>query len=232
MLSIVILAAGKGIRMNDTNIPKVCRKVGDKTMIEMVVSTASRLSPVNICIVVSPQNKDIIKQTLSNYPDLIYVEQKKINGTASAVLASQEIYSNTDLLVLLGDVPLIKDSTLKKCIHKNNILGFQDTDLENQFGRIVLNDNNVEKIVEFSEANEYEKEITSVNSGMLFLKNEYTSLLKQIDNINSKNEYYLTDIVIILRRNDVSIGYVEASKEECLGANNPSDLKKLNNLLI
>ena len=121
---------------------------------------------------------------------------------------------------------------MKKCIHKNNILGFQDTDLENQFGRIILNDNKVEKIVEFAEANEYEKEITSVNSGMLFLKNEYTSLLKQIDNINSKNEYYLTDIVKILRRNDVSIGYVEASKEECLGANNPSDLKKLNNLLI
>ena len=231
MLTVVILAAGKGTRMNDSSIPKVCRKVGNKTMIEMVVATASQLSPKNICLVVSSENKEIIQKTLSDFPNLIYVEQKEINGTASAVLTAQDFFSNTDLLVLLGDVPLIKSSTLHECITENTILGFQDTDINNRFGRIILKANKVEKIVEYTEANEDEKLVTSVNSGMLFLKNGYTIFLNQIDNNNSKKEYYLTDIVKILRKHDVSINYLEASNEECMGANTPSDLEKINSCL-
>jgi len=285
-LKIIILAAGKGSRMKDINsdsnsniknLPKVLRQVGNKTMLEHVVSKALLLNPEQIIIVVSEENKDIIQTSLQNiqniqdFEKLKYVVQKEINGTASAVLSAKEEYAGSDILVLLGDVPLIKLETLQKIISKNNcILGFRDTDPTNRYGRILLNftskidfpeeqenfnfqpkteidflteqensnNNQVIKIIEYAECNDEERKIETVNSGILFLKAEYTSLLEKIENNNSKGEYYLTDIVKILNLtigsdhqilngNHISINYLEASKEECMGANTITELQTL-----
>ena len=76
MVTVIILAAGKGTRMNDKNIPKVCRKIGKEAMIKRVVKTALQLSPENICIVVSLENKNSIQAALRSYPNLIYVVQR------------------------------------------------------------------------------------------------------------------------------------------------------------
>lgn len=228
MTTVVILAAGKGTRMNDSVIPKTCRKVQGKPMIQRVVETSESLQPSCICVVVSKDNIEIIRKILPKHINL--VEQKEINGTASAVLAAEQFYQQKNLLVLLGDVPLIKSETLSKCTKSQAcILGFCDDNPDNKFGRIVLNGSQVEKIVEYNEASSTERQIRQVNSGMLYLDKSLTYLLKQINNNNSKKEYYLTDIVEILRKENVKVDYVEADKKECLGANTPDELKLLNN---
>jgi bifunctional UDP-N-acetylglucosamine pyrophosphorylase/glucosamine-1-phosphate N-acetyltransferase len=228
MLSVIILAAGKGTRMGG-DVPKVLRKVGDLTMLEHVVKTAKKISE-KVIIVVSKENKeDINKLDL----DVDYSTQEHLNGTASAVISAKEKYLNSDILVLLGDVPLLKSETLQNIVteNKNCILGFQHTDNNNKFGRIVLKSNYVDRIVEYSEATEDERNIKIVNSGILFLKKEYTYLLDVIDNKNSKGEYYLTDIVKICNLNNIQMNYYEADIKECLGANTPEDLAIINSLI-
>lgn len=230
-LTIIILSAGKGTRMNDSTIPKVCRKVGDLPMISHIFNTAKMLKPNKIVIVVSKENKEIVSQTI-NSDEVEYVIQEDFPGTAGAVLSAEQYYKNSNILVLLGDVPLIRFRTLEKIISsdaKALILGFIETE-DNKFGRIILNNNKVEKIVEFSEASEEEKKIQDVNSGILYLDNKYTYLLNNIDNNNSKKEYYLTDIVDIMKKLNIEISYLQASKEECMGANTPLDLLKLNKI--
>ena len=239
MLSVIILAAGKGTRMNDSNLPKVCRKVGNLTMIEHVKKASQRLNPYKTIVIVSKENHDVIKNVLQEQEQeqddsIIYIVQEELNGTGSAVLSSESSYQNTDILVLLGDVPLIKTETMKKIIQSDNccILGFQDDNIDNRFGRIVLNDaNNILKIVEYNDATEEERRIKSVNSGILYLNKRYTHFLHEIDNNNSKSEYYLTDIIKILTRNNIDITYIEASKNECMGVNSPTDLKLVNELI-
>ena len=231
----IILAAGKGSRMNDMNVPKVLRQVGGKSMLERVVMTAKQLTD-DVIVVVSEENeKDIQNLNL----DVKYCIQKNLDGTASAVLAAENEYIDKDILVLLGDVPLLKAETLSQIVTSGKdcvILGFRMQE-ENKFGRLVLVENKenkedkiVERIVEYNEANEEERKIETVNSGILFLKSNHTSKLREIKNENSKKEYYLTDIVEIINRESV-VSYIEADKKECMGANSPADLKILESLL-
>jgi bifunctional UDP-N-acetylglucosamine pyrophosphorylase/glucosamine-1-phosphate N-acetyltransferase len=225
---IIILCAGKGSRMKDFTTPKVCKKVHGIPMILYIFETAKKLCPKEIIIVVSEENKEIISKTI-NSKEVRYVVQGEKSGTAGAVLSAEEFYKGYNILVLLGDVPFLKHETLHKIVSSQcdgAILGFLETE-SNRFGRIILKDNKVEKIVEYSEASEEEKKIMNVNSGILYLDNKYTYLLNEITNNNSKKEYYLTDIVKLLK-----CDYFRASKEECMGANTPEDLvvlEKLNN---
>lgn len=229
MLSVVILAAGKGTRMGG-DIPKVLRKVGGLTMLEHVVKTAKKISQ-NVIVVVSEENREEI-QKLSLGVE--YCVQKKLDGTASAVISAKEKYLGNDILVLLGDVPLLKSETLEKIVESKNsctILGFKHEDNNNKFGRVILDNNNVERIVEYSEATEAERDIKTVNSGILFLSREYLHLLEKIENKNSKFEYYLTDIVKICVSENIQVSFVEADAISCLGANTPEDLAVLEDII-
>ena len=230
MLSVVVLAAGKGTRMGG-DIPKVLRKVGGLTMLEHVVKTAKKLTE-NVIVVVSKENHDEIQKLELGVE---YSVQSKLDGTASAVLSAEEKYLGSDILVLLGDVPLLKSETLEKIVRRGSrcaVLGFQHQDVTNKFGRVILNDNVVEKIVEYNEATEEERKIKTVNSGILFLEREHLHLLKKIENKNSKSEYYLTDIVKICVFENVQVDYFEADAISCLGANTPEDLAVLEDIIL
>jgi bifunctional UDP-N-acetylglucosamine pyrophosphorylase/glucosamine-1-phosphate N-acetyltransferase len=230
MLSIIILAAGKGTRMGG-DIPKVLRKVGGLTMLEHVVKTAKKLTE-NVIVVVSKENHDEIQKLKLGVE---YSMQSKLDGTASAVLSAEEKYLGGDILVLLGDVPLLKSETLEKIVRRESkcaVLGFQNGDENNKFGRVILNGNVVEKIVEYSEATAAERQIKTVNSGILFLGKEYLHLLERIENKNSKSEYYLTDIVKICVSENVQVDYFEADALSCLGANTPEDLAVLEDIIL
>lgn len=229
MVCTIVLAAGKGTRMGG-NVPKVLRKVKCKTMLEHIVYTAKGLSD-KVVVVISEDNKSDIEKLQLNVE---YATQKVLNGTASAVLtALTNMHQRDDILVLLGDVPFLKLNTLKKIVEKNNacvILGFVNEDMQNKFGRIKIENDTVKSIIEYSEATIQEKKIQIVNSGILFLKAEYLKYLYEIDNNNSKSEYYLTDIVKILNSHNISVSYEEAPIQECLGANTPEDLALLESL--
>ncbi len=139
-----------------------------------------------------------------------------------------------NILVLLGDVPLIKPRTLEKISntkHDAVIIGFKNTDFTNKFGRIVINNNRVNKIVEYLDATEEERLINICNSGMLWIKSDHTHLLYYIKNNNKKKEYYLTDIIQIMVNEGLEIGFLEANVDECMGVNNQEDLTYVNKVI-
>ena len=233
-LVVVVLAAGKGTRMK-SNLTKVCHKVGDKTMIEHVTNTASQLSH-QIIVVVSKENLHDIKSVVKDNIRLkIQTEQL---GTGHAVVSTLDSFKNKDLLVLLGDVPLITAETLKKALYCSSstdviaydavIIGFHDENSENKFGRIIRENNRVKKIVEYLDCTPEERQITLCNSGMLSIKSTYVPLLYEISNNNKKGEYYLTDIVEIMVKRGLTVGCLEVDKNECLGVNSPDELSQIN----
>lgn len=226
-LVVVVLAAGKGTRMKST-LTKVCHKVGDKTMIEHVTNTASQLSN-NIIVVVSKENYSDIKSVVKDNIQLkIQTEQL---GTGHAVVSTLDCFESKDLLVLLGDVPLITTETLRKATSTDYdavIIGFHDHNPENKFGRISIQDNKVEKITEYLDCTADERNISLCNSGMLSIKSKCVPYLNEIQNNNKKGEYYLTDIVEILVKQGLKVGCLEVDKNECLGVNSPEELSQIN----
>lgn len=235
---VVILAAGKGTRMK-SKIPKVCHKVGNIAMISRIVKTASKIYPDEIIIVVSENNKKIIskcvKNDLGNHVEtkITYKVQKLQLGTGHAVItAINNSNKKYDVLVLLGDTPLIKQNTLARLVNSNtdaSIVGFISNN-SNTFGRIVLDKGIVSKIVEYNDANDVERKINLCNSGMLWIKKDFIHLLYKISNENTKKEYYLTDIVNIMTSSKLNVGIILANDEECLGANTKKELEYINNI--
>ncbi len=248
-LAVVILAAGKGTRMNKnmkTPIPKVGYSVGKKTMINRVLTTVKKLKPSVIIVVCSKDNITFINneiKNLSHSKQIRFVIQTEISGTASAVLTASKCVKNKNVLVMLGDVPLITYKTLLKVINQNGdatILGFKcNKNNDNRFGRIFFNkiltgltsySDEVEKIVEYNECTEEQKKNIVCNSGMLYISKDYFYLLEEIKNNNSKQEYYLTDIIKIMKEKRLNVSYVEGDKNECVGANTTEELKELNKI--
>ena len=231
-LAVVILAAGKGTRMK-SDLPKVCHKVGDKTMIEHVVSAVTGLNTEDIYVVVSKENIEDIRNVLKNTKVRFKIQYEQL-GTAHAVTSAMPCCDDTkDMLVLLGDVPLIKTKTLNKIANTNCdavIVGFKDNNIENKFGRIVIKNNRVSRIVEYNDATDDERKIQLCNSGMLWLKSSHVPLLKLIDNKNTKGEYYLTDIIGIMVEKGLEIGFLEISYDECIGVNTVDDLATANEI--
>jgi len=230
-LMIVILAAGKGTRMK-SDLPKVCHKVGDKTMVEHVVNTSSKLNPSETVIVVSKENFLPIKDILTSYDVRFKIQYQQL-GTAHAVLTALECDDTSDVLVLLGDTPLITTDTLSKIVSTGFdavIMGFVDRNPNSKWGRIVVENSRVKRIVEYNEASDKERQISLCNSGMLWIKSTHVPLLYQIDNNNSKEEYYLTDIVKIMVERNLNIGFMKASYEECMGVNTQEDLALVNRI--
>ncbi|HJL93013.1 MAG TPA: NTP transferase domain-containing protein, partial [Woeseiaceae bacterium] len=198
MLSIVILAAGKGTRMN-SGLPKVLQPLSGKPLLEHVVRTARMLNPEEI-IIVHGYAGDTVKANVTE-EDIKWVHQKEQLGTGHAVMQATDIISNdNNVLVLYGDVPLVSANTLQLLIseHQKGEINLLTTTLPSAegYGRILRCNENVQAIVEDAEANETEKQINEINTGIMYCKAEQLkSWLSRLENNNTKNEYYLTDVI-------------------------------------
>lgn len=234
-LSVIILAAGRGTRMKSTT-PKVLHKIANREMLNLVIDTAKELNPTNICVVVSDEVQKYSDKILKAHPNtnLNFAIQKQQLGTADAVKSGIESLKNIGdkVLVLYGDTPLIKASTLKQMIENLNqhavcVLGFNIFE-ENKYGRLVTDTKNeLLKIVEFKDASNEEKEITLCNSGVVAIDGSKTKeLLAQIDNKNASGEYYLTDIIGLARKANLSCGFITGDENEVLGVNSRVELAK------
>ncbi|MCA6071361.1 MAG: bifunctional UDP-N-acetylglucosamine diphosphorylase/glucosamine-1-phosphate N-acetyltransferase GlmU [Endomicrobium sp.] len=230
--SAVILAAGAGIRMK-SSLPKVMHKLSGKPLIKWVVDSVSILKPDNI-IVVLGCGSEIVEKYLSGVSGNIkFVYQKEQLGTAHAVMQTEKVLKDYvgGVLVISGDVPLIKSSTLASLIKSNKKTASAVTVLsakvENSFGygRIVKNNGFLEKIVEEKDASVAEKQIKEINSGIYcFDKNLWKTLSKVKPN-NAKKEYYITDTVAILRGFGKKISLIAVKDEnEVKGINNRAEL--------
>jgi len=245
-LDILILAAGLGTRMR-SDLAKVLHRIDGRPLINYVSRTAAALAPEKIYVVVGHQAKDV-EAAVSEELDAgqaIFVEQKKQLGTGDAVNAAREHLTGRDstLLILSGDVPMIRAETLAGLVqhhYRHRGKGAACTVLTVKlkdptgYGRIVRDrDGLFERIVEQKDATEGEKQITEINAGIYcFDTAKLFDALQKVRNDNAQGEYYLTDAPGVLREagEDVAI-FQHHDAYEIEGVNNRAQLAELERLL-
>lgn len=237
--SAIILAAGAGSRMK-SSLPKVIHKLSGKPLINWVIDSVSALKPDNIIIVLGHRAEIVEKELEKLNKEIKIVYQKEQLGSGHALMQAQEALKNykDDILVISGDVPLVRPATLSSLLktHKENKASVTvlAAKVENPYGygRIIRNGNELEKIVEEKDANEQEKCIDEINSGIYcFDKNVWTAL-SQVKPNNAKKEYYITDTVSILKNSGKKAFYKTTKNDyEVKGINNRIELAQAENIL-
>ena len=200
-LSIVILAAGQGTRMKSSR-PKVIHELAGKPILSHVIDSSRQLQPAQIIVVIGHGAEQV--HAMIDDADLSFVEQTEQLGTGHALRQCLDtITLGNDVLVLVGDCPLIRAETLANLLSQRGdsavcVLSFSP---ENPFGygRIVrATDGNVSAIVEQKDANVEQAEIGECNTGILWISSAHLhELVNGIGNDNAQGEFYLTDVVAI-----------------------------------
>ncbi|PIQ90180.1 MAG: bifunctional UDP-N-acetylglucosamine diphosphorylase/glucosamine-1-phosphate N-acetyltransferase GlmU [Candidatus Omnitrophica bacterium CG11_big_fil_rev_8_21_14_0_20_41_12] len=235
---VIILAAGKSTRMKSA-LPKVLHKLCSRPMLGYVLDLVAGLKPKQVVAVLGNQ-QGLVRKVIPK--GIKIVIQKKLIGTADAVkagLSALKGFKGT-VLVLYGDIPLLKKETLKKLIDyhfENNVdATLLTTTLKKPFGygRIMRDKySSVCGIVEEKDADEVQKDIKEINTGIIaFRKDRLAENLKYIRPNNRKKEYYLTDIIEILAKRDYLVDAVKVDDpQEALGINTRAELAKANSLM-
>ncbi len=208
MLAIAILAAGKGTRMK-SDLPKVLHPLAGKSLIDRVLSCTQGLNPEKQLIVVGHQAK-VVRESLKSYTGLDFIIQEPQNGTGHAVqqLRPKLKRFNGELLVLNGDVPLLRAETLSSLLkfHKesNSSVTFLSARLESPtgYGRVFTNESGlVKEIIEERDCNQEQRQNKLTNAGIYcFNWQQLSDVLNSLSNQNSQNEIYLTDTISLLKK--------------------------------
>lgn len=237
-LNIVIMAGGLGKRM-ESDIPKVLHNIINKPLIVHVIEESIKLMPKKIIIIVG-KYRDIIKQTIDEYfpnTNIVYVYQPKALGTGHAIQCCiEELQSDPSelTLILSGDVPFLKYETMNDIIKDINKVKIAATELEDPtgYGRIIVNNSQFEKIVEEKDCSSEQKMIKQINCGIYsFNTNILCKYLPYLSNDNVQKEYYLTDIIEIIKINEnIEIQICNIDKEkhyQIMGINTKQQLLDL-----
>ena len=235
-LRVIILAAGKGTRMN-SDLPKVLHKLQGKSLIDYVIDESELLNPKEILLVVGFKKERVIKHTESRI-NLKYATQIEQLGTGHAVLQTNELLKNRKghILILYGDVPNIKASTLQPIvddhISNNRDLTLITAEIDDPagYGRILRDKNgNLLKIIEEKDCNDKEKKIKEWNPGIYIFKiPEVFEILNNIKTNNASKEYYLTDAIGLAQQSNMNIKAIKiANSDEVLGINTAEQLEEL-----
>ncbi|MFC1482944.1 bifunctional N-acetylglucosamine-1-phosphate uridyltransferase/glucosamine-1-phosphate acetyltransferase [Candidatus Margulisiibacteriota bacterium] len=238
-INIVILAAGMGTRMVSQK-PKVMHILGNMTLVEYVIHAAQKLTNNKMHLVIGYQ-AEFVKNTLKRYKNLNFIYQKEQLGTGHAVkMAMKSLPQKGITVVLNGDIPLIKDETIQDLINfhiaRNSSATVLTTHLENPFGygRVVRDKMaELEKIVEEKDCSNGEHQIDEINAGIYAFNNEHLNAsLKKLKTDNKQKEYYLTDVIQILRKMGKKVfPYSTPDHDEVLGINNRHELIKAASIL-
>ena len=208
---VIILAGGLGKRMN-SELPKVCHNYKSIPMIVRVFNEATKTNSNKILIVVG-KYREVIKTTLERYNiieniNYEFILQETPLGTGHAVLCCRDYLKeceNSNVLILCGDTPLIQSDLINNILNNLNYIKCVTTCYDNpkSYGRIIRNNGVFEKITEYKDCNESEKLINEVNSGIYAIKSELlVKYLPMINNNNAQNEYYLTDIIELIKTHE------------------------------
>tara|TARA_Y100001968_G_scaffold187355_1_gene171774 strand:- start:46116 stop:47480 length:1365 start_codon:yes stop_codon:yes gene_type:complete len=227
MLAVAILAAGKGTRMKST-LPKVLQPLGGISLIERILTSCKAINPDRYLLIVGHQSTKIEK-SLNHLSELEFIIQSPQNGTGHAIQQLLPILKGFkgDLLVLNGDVPLLKTSTIEKLLEKHRSIKAGVTLLSARhpnpegYGRVFSNDSGViYKIIEDKDCNQIERQNTLTNAGIYcFDWQQLSPILSKLSSNNSQNEIYLTDAV------------TQITKAIHLEVDDPNEVNGINNRL-
>jgi bifunctional UDP-N-acetylglucosamine pyrophosphorylase / glucosamine-1-phosphate N-acetyltransferase len=234
-LHLVILAAGKGTRMHSTR-PKVLHEAAGLPLIDYVLRAAASVSPESITLIVGHQAA-AVQAALGGRPGLQFALQEPQLGTGHALLqAEAALMGKLGTLVLLsGDVPLLRAGSLRALVRRHTEAGAAATvltaivDDPHGYGRIVRRDGRIAAIVEHKDAIESERQIREINSGIYaFDLGPLFGALRQIGSANAQGEYYLPDLVTIYRERGLAVETLTLDDpREILGVNSRKELAQV-----
>lgn len=229
-VSLIVLAAGMGTRMN-SELPKVLHQVASAPLLHHALTAGRALGPSRV-VVVAGHGAEAVKTSALAFDEAVeVVVQEPQLGTAHAVGCAAPLLADAtgDAIVLYGDTPFIRPETLEAMVEarKSNavvILGFEARD-PGRYGRLIVQGETLEKIVEYKDATEAERAVTLCNSGVVCADvKTLFDLVAQVGNDNAAGEYYLTDIVALARAAGLSAGVVICDEAETLGVNTREQL--------
>jgi UDP-N-acetylglucosamine diphosphorylase/glucosamine-1-phosphate N-acetyltransferase len=244
-LSTVILAAGKGKRMKNPDKSKVMFELDGKPMIEYVVELALGINSENIVLIVGHQKQTVIdfieKRFKDNIDKIKFASQDEQLGTGHAVMQTEPFLKDFkgDVLILSGDVPLLKKGTVERFIDFHNDNGFDasliSAIMENPagYGRVLRDsDGDFYDIREEKDCSDEERKCAEINSGIYIIDNGILfEALKTLKTDNAQGEYYLTDVFKEYKRNGNNIGALPVSDIlEITGINTVEQLEELENI--
>ena len=224
-LSIAILAAGQGTRMK-SNLPKVLHKISGKPMIWHIVKEAKKVS--DDITVVLYHKADIIQEFLENEFDGLHFhiqDHANFPGTGGALRNIN--FKHDKVLVLNGDMPLVSKEELEQFlqIDADIVMSVIELNDPSGYGRVIIKDNKVQKIVEQKDASPKELQTKTVNAGVyLFSKEVLEKFLPRLSNDNAQQEYYLTDIIALAKNAGYTIKPLFVDEKDFKGVNSKADL--------
>ncbi len=238
----VIMAAGKGTRMKNSEKAKVMFEVAGKPMIQHVVDLAVALNSSRIIAVVGFYRESVTTYVHRTTPTVEFAVQEPQLGTGHAVMQAKNLLVDFrgDVLVLSGDVPLLREQTIRELIsvhhEKNAVATILTTDLEDPsgYGRVLRGEeDNVVGIVEHKDATNDQRKVREINSGIYIFDNAHLfEALGHITTHNAQHEYYLTDVFGYYWKHGMKVAAKKAADfDEVRGINTVGQLEEANEIL-
>jgi bifunctional UDP-N-acetylglucosamine pyrophosphorylase/glucosamine-1-phosphate N-acetyltransferase len=229
-VSVVVLAAGMGSRMNSDR-PKVLHPLAGVPMLHHALSAARMLEPSRIVVVTGSGAEEVAAAVTAFDDSVETVLQEPQLGTAHAVAQAAPLLAEAEgeAIVVYGDTPFVRPETLEamraaRSRHEVVILGFEPAD-PLRYGRLIVDGDQLLRIVEWKDATQAERAIPLCNSGVVCAgAKTLFRLVGLVGNDNAAGEFYLTDIVHLARAEGFSVGYVTCPEEETLGINTRAEL--------
>jgi len=242
-LATVIMAAGRGTRMKNPNKPKVMFEILGKPMIEHVTTLASSLDASRTIAVVGFKRKSVVEHLKRVSPEIEFAVQEPQMGTGHAVMQTEQLLGNFagDVLVLSGDVPLLRISTIEglRDLHrqKNAVATILTAEVDDpgSYGRVIRDEeDHVAEIVEQKDATREQQTIKEINSGIyLFDKEQLFNALHNVTTHNAQHEYYLTDVFDYFSKHRMRVAAKKAEDfNEVRGINTLEQLQAVENILL
>ena len=233
-LAIIVLAAGKGTRM-ESDLAKVLHPLCGKPLVAWVLETVSALQPQRIVAVVGHQAEEVERQVSQRFPTVEFARQEPMLGTGHAVQQTQAALGDFkgDIIVIYGDTPLISEGALRQLAQKREgalaSMMVATVEEENAYGRVLYEaDGRVRQIVEAKDATPEILALKTVNAGTYcFESAALWHYLAQISNDNRAGEYYLTDVVGLMTRDGQRVEAVFVDEREMTGINTRAQLQQL-----
>lgn len=233
----LILAAGQGTRIK-SDLPKVLHKACGKEMVNHVIDTLRKAYIADINVIIG-KGSELVKEKTSSR-EVSYSLQAEQLGTGHAVKCAIDFLKDKKgtVAIFCGDAPLIKEETVVSLFEEHNSNNNTATlltsilDDATGYGRIIRDGNEVLKIVEHKDCNEEELKVTEMNAGVYcFDIEKLLEALNKLSNNNSQGEYYLTDVIGILKSEGEKVGAVVIDFEETLGVNSRAQLAQVESIL-